>query len=166
MGQKINPNILRLGATTSWKTEFFEKTSKELPRYTFKDLELKNYTERFLNVNGLFLHDYRQKHNDSCLTLFLSYFITPSIFTKIKIKKKLTKILLVNSNGEKKWIVKINNLQFNLKNTNSLKPKTSFSTFKSKIPLAKIKKYLIRNYYFKFLTLLRNFNKNSRKIKR
>jgi hypothetical protein len=30
MGQKTNPNILRLGITKHWKTEFFEKKKKRV----------------------------------------------------------------------------------------------------------------------------------------
>jgi len=45
MGQKINPNIFRLGVNKTWKTEFFEKKAHELPLYTFKDLEIKSYIE-------------------------------------------------------------------------------------------------------------------------
>ena len=41
MGQKTNPNILRLGVTKNWKTEFFEKKKKELPLYIFNDLVTK-----------------------------------------------------------------------------------------------------------------------------
>jgi hypothetical protein len=28
MGQKVNPNIFRLGVNKTWKTEFFEKKDK------------------------------------------------------------------------------------------------------------------------------------------
>ena len=31
MGQKVNPNILRLGVNKTWKTKFFEKKNQELP---------------------------------------------------------------------------------------------------------------------------------------
>lgn len=165
MGQKINPNILRLGITKYWKTEFFEKISKELPKYTFKDLELKNYIERFLDTNGLFLHDYRQNFSNSTLTLYISYFITPSIFKKIKIKKKLTKILIINSKGEKKWIVRINNFDSNKEKNTSLhkKKQNPFATFKSKVSLAKINRYLTIKHYLKFFLMWHDFNKKFKK---
>ena len=31
MGQKVNPNILRLGVNKTWKTKFFEKKPKNYP---------------------------------------------------------------------------------------------------------------------------------------
>ena len=55
MGQKTNPNILRLGVTKKWKTEFFEKSQKELPLYVFKDLEIQDYIERFFEINNILI---------------------------------------------------------------------------------------------------------------
>ena len=55
MGQKINPNILRLGVYKNWKTEFFEKKKKELPLYIFKDLEIQNFLEKFLEREKIFI---------------------------------------------------------------------------------------------------------------
>ena len=72
MGQKTNPNIFRLGVNKTWKTEFFEKKRNELPLYTFKDLEIKSYVERFLKNQGIFLHDYKQHYSNSTLNLYVS----------------------------------------------------------------------------------------------
>ena len=91
MGQKTNPNILRLGITKNWKVEFFEKKNKELPLYIFNDLEIYEYIERFLKVRGIFLHDYRQFYNNKTLNLYISYFVTPKKIFKNKIVlKKIT----------------------------------------------------------------------------
>lgn len=87
MGQKINPNIFRLGITKTWKTQFFEKKSRELPLYTFKDLEIKNYIERFFGMQGIILHDYKLHYSDSSLNLYISYFVT-SKFNENKLDKK------------------------------------------------------------------------------
>jgi len=75
MGQKINPYIFRLGINKKWKTEFFEKKRYELPLYTFKDLEIKNYVQRFLEKQGIILHDYKQYYSNSTLHLYISYFV-------------------------------------------------------------------------------------------
>ena len=82
MGQKINPNILRLGISKTWKTKFFEKKNQELPLYTFKDLEIKNYIERFLEKHGLILHDHKQHYSNSTLNLYISYFVTSDFNSK------------------------------------------------------------------------------------
>ena len=101
MGQKINPNIFRLGINKTWKTEFFEKKNKELPLYTFKDLEIKAYIERFLETHGIILHDYKQHYSNSTLNLYVSYFVT-SEFMVPKIKS--TNLLLINKEGNKKKV--------------------------------------------------------------
>jgi len=95
MGQKANPNILRLGINKTWKTEFFEKKNKELANYIFNDLQIKEYIERFLLTQKLSLHDYKIQYSDSIINIYLSYFIgsnfifngTPSS-QRIKIKTK------------------------------------------------------------------------------
>ena len=103
MGQKVNPNILRLGVNKTWKTKFFEKKSQELPLYTFKDLEIKNYIERFLEKHGLILHDHRQHYSNSTLNLYISYFITSDFNLK---KNDTQKLIVVNKSGEKKRVQK------------------------------------------------------------
>ena len=78
MGQKVNPNIFRLGVNKKWKTEFFEKKNQELPNYTFKDLEIKEFIERLLETRNLLLHDYKLHYSDSLLNINISYFVTSS----------------------------------------------------------------------------------------
>jgi ribosomal protein S3 len=105
MGQKTNPNIFRLGVNKTWKTEFFEKKRHELPLYTFKDLEIKSYVERFLQTKGIFLHDYKQHYSNSTLNLYISYFVSPDFL--LGKKDKTNKIILVNKLGQKKTITDI-----------------------------------------------------------
>ena len=102
MGQKTNPTIFRLGINKKWNTEFFEKKPHELPLYTFKDLEIKNYIERFLDLQGILLHDYKQHYSNSTLYLYISYFVSPD-FTFEK-KDKNTDLIVLNSTGDKKRI--------------------------------------------------------------
>ena len=155
MGQKINPNSLRLGVTKHWKTEFFEKKPKELPKYTFKDLELKSYTERFLNNYGIFLHDYRQKFSNSSLIFYLSYFVTPFFVKKASKTKKITKIIAVNRNGEEKTLIKIlkpiRKKHFRRKKRKNIN--SSFASWQSEIPSIKVYKYLMFKYNRKFKTI-------------
>jgi hypothetical protein len=98
MGQKINPNIFRLGVNKKWKTEFFEKNPHELPLYTFKDLEIKSYIERFLETKGIIVHDYKQHYSNSTLNLYISYFVSPEfIINRRDVTNRLT---LVNPSGD------------------------------------------------------------------
>lgn len=106
MGQKINSNIFRLGISKNWKTEFFEKKSKELPSYIFADSEIKEYIERFLEKQSLFLHDFKIHHCSSSINLYVSYLVTPS-FTFNK-TDNATVISLTDRDLNREAIIKSN----------------------------------------------------------
>ena len=97
MAQKINPNIFRLGINKTWNTEFFETKKTELPVYTFKNIEIKNYISKFLNDNGLILHSYKLHYNQSLLNIYISYFI-PTTF-------KFKNINTITSNKNKETLL-------------------------------------------------------------
>jgi hypothetical protein len=84
MGQKVNPNIFRLGISKKWNTEYFERKNYEFPIQTFKDLEIKTYTERFLETHGMVLHDYKIHYCNSNLDIYISYLTTPKALLRIK----------------------------------------------------------------------------------
>lgn len=105
MGQHINSNIFRLGISKKWKTEFFEKKGYELSLYTFKDLEIKSYIERFLKIHDLMLHDYRQHFNNSTLTLYISYFVSSKFVNSTK--DKYDRVVLITNGLDKHKFIKI-----------------------------------------------------------
>jgi len=136
MGQKVNPNILRLGVNKKWRTEFFEKKRHELPLYTFKGLEIKNYIERFLEIQGIILHDYKQHYSNSTLNLYISYFVLPEFMSNKK--TKTVKIILTNNVDDKKIVQ-------NKPIESQQVPKGSYSElFNSQTPVSyyNIRKYL------------------------
>ena len=134
MGQKTNPNIFRLGVNKTWKTEFFEKKNTELSLYTFKDLEIKDYIERFLEIHGIILHDYKQQYSNSTLNLYISYFITSECNLT---QEQVSTILLVDKLGQKKRI----NSSLQCKN------KSFVSNGEWKVDKATVQDYyLLKNY--------------------
>ena len=143
MGQKINPNILRLGVNQNWKTEFFEKKTKEFAHFTFIDLEIKSYLERFLDMYGLVLHDYKIHHTNSVINIFISYAIRQNFKFNSTTRKK--KIKLLNVDNQQKIVTFKNDL----KTINSGKKVKNIELKK----LASIKqddKFKIKNYLKKF----------------
>jgi ribosomal protein S3 len=149
MGQKINPTIFRLGINKTWKTEFFEKKNHELPLYTFKDLEIKNYLERILEIYGIILHDYKQHYNDSTLNLYISYFVTSDFI--LEKKNANEKIIIENSIGERKSIQRFDankqvSFQFSL--ITDKKPGNIFYSFSRPY---KLKQYLNLGYHKKLI---------------
>ena len=137
MGQKTNPNIFRLGVNKTWKTEFFEKKSHELPVYTFKNLEIKSYLERFLESQGLLLYDYKQHFSNSTLNLHISYIVLSDFI--LNNKNKVNKLTVTKTSGEKK-VVTVNSPLTILPKTVSYKP--SFFQNQTLSDLYEIKKYL------------------------
>ena len=134
MGQKTNPNIFRLGVNKTWKTEFFEKKNAELSLYTFKDLEIKDYIERFLEIHGIILHDYKQQYSNSTLNLYISYFVTTECNLA---KEQSSTILLIDKLGQKK---KVSTLQH-------IKNKSFISNDELNVDKTKIHEYyLLKNY--------------------
>lgn len=136
MGQKTNPNIFRLGVNKTWKTEFFEKKNAELSLYTFKDLEIKDYIERFLEIHGIILHDYKQQYSNSTLNLYISYFVTTECSLT---KEQSSTILLIDKLGQKKKV-----------NTHQQTKTCSFvSSDDWKIDKATVKEYYLLKDYLK-----------------
>jgi len=145
MGQKINPNIFRLGVNKTWKTEFFEKKAHELPLYTFKDLEIKSYIERFLETQGILLHDYKQHYSNSTLNLYISYFVSSEFI--INRKDKTNKIIFTNKLGEKKTVIdtkKFSKASFLNKDVSLFSTQTAANSYK-------IKRYLKAHSNYKSL---------------
>jgi ribosomal protein S3 len=143
MGQKINPTIFRLGVNKTWKTEFFEKKNRELPLYVFKDLEIKNYIERVLEIHGILVHDYKQYYNNSTLNLYISYFVTPDFLVD---KKKMNEKITIKSPTREKSIIK-NFLPTNHHYSWMEVDKESDNLFKNFYQPYKFKRYLNLNSY-------------------
>lgn len=137
MGQKTNPNIFRLGVNKTWKTEFFEKKSHELPVYTFKNLEIKSYLERFLESQGLLLYDYKQHFSNSTLNLYISYIVLSDFV--LNNKNKASKLIVTKASGEKK-VVRVDSQLTTLPKIINYKP--SFFQNQTLPDLYEIKKYL------------------------
>jgi ribosomal protein S3 len=76
VGQKTNPNILRVGLMHNWKSKYFEKKPVEHSICVFKDLEIKKYINQFFKNNGLIVHSIRLNFNENSLHIFVSYFLT------------------------------------------------------------------------------------------
>ena len=102
-------------------------------------MEVKGYVERFLEMQGLVLHDYKQQYSNSTLNLYISYSILPEfIFGK---KSKTEKLVLTNNLGDSKAVKKDKFLPL------SFTQNSHASLFKVKTPIDyyKMKKYLTKH---------------------
>ena len=134
MGQKTNPNIYRLGVNKQWKTEFFEKKRNEFAFFSYLDLEIQYYIERFLNIHGILLQDYKVYYNNAVINIYISYCI-PSTFKlkknlKIRNKQK-TKQITYSLNEYKKFQKIIQQNFLDLKPNLNSKIKNPFIRYKN-----------------------------------
>lgn len=97
MGQKTNPIIFRLNNTKNWKSKYFEKKSTENALYDFKDVEIRNFIQRFFDCNGLTIHELKLSYFDNSLHIFISYFSTLKSLSLINLTNKEQKIKLINT---------------------------------------------------------------------
>ena len=72
MGQKANPTSLRIGNKKNWKTEFSEKTGKDLGKVFNNESQILKFVKKVLSQNGFILQDFRIQHCNNTLHIFLS----------------------------------------------------------------------------------------------
>ena len=98
MGQKVDPNMLRLGLTQGWKTRFLEKKSSELSDYLFEDLELARHIRYFFRKKGLNLFDYKFHRNSSVINVSLSYIA--ATYSSVHEKQARTSVFLLRDSSQ------------------------------------------------------------------
>ena len=103
MGQKTNPNIFQLGKTNNWQSKYFEKKITEHAIYSRKDLEIRNFIQKFFKDHGKIIHYCKLCYLNKSLHIFVSYHLNlsslsftynniPKIY-KVEIKKHTRKEL-------------------------------------------------------------------------
>ena len=115
MGQKVNPNIFRLGKTTKWKQQYFEKKPTDIKVYSFKNLEIKNFIHKFFQNNGLIVHNLKLHYLDNnSLHIFVSYYLTLKFIALLsqKIKERKIRLKPKRKANRKKYL----NIQKSVKN--------------------------------------------------
>jgi ribosomal protein S3 len=102
MGQKTNPNIFQLGKTNNWQSKYFGKKITEHAIYSRKDLEIRNFIQKFFRDHGRIIHHCKLCYLNKSLHIFVSYHLNlsslsfayeniPKIYT-IKTKKTKKKL--------------------------------------------------------------------------
>lgn len=160
MGQKVNPNILRLSQTNNWNSNYIEKQSTEFYLYAIKDLEIRKIITFFFKINGLIIKNIKINYLNNNLNILIDYYQSTKSSLLIRTLNKQQKIRL-----KKKFFnlnSKINIKKYNLI-SKSVKKIFNYKNiiFKSKINIQqksiklnkKVKRIKILNYYKKFLSL-------------
>ena len=112
MGQKTNPNILRIGNIKEWKSKYIAKKSTESSTIMFRDLEIKKFIFQLFAKNELKIQNCRVYYSESSLHVYVSYYSSfNALITNQQIKSKYidhcsklfrNKILKIKKNTLKK----------------------------------------------------------------
>lgn len=138
MGQKTNPNILRLGKIKEWKSRYIEKKSTELSTVLFQDLEIKKFIFQLFSKNELKVQDCRIYYSESSIHVTLSYY--SSLNPPIVDKKFKTEYLNVHSNF-------FHSKKLTLQKNNAKKQLYIAKTYKEALS-EPLRLKLLQNHYF------------------
>lgn len=164
MGQKTNPNILRMRNINDWNSKYIEKKPTEFSLYTSKDLEMRKFISKFFQTNGLTVHNCKIDYLTNNLNIYITYQQNINSISLITNLNKIQKIKLVKTINfiKKKHKKNCNMLLKNVKNyynyesLNFKKNLVKKQTYSNK--LSKIKRIKMLKYYKKHLNLKNNQN--------
>lgn len=112
MGQKTNPNILRLGKTQQWKSKYIEKKATEHSTIVFRDLEIRKFISQLFLNKGFQIEDCKLYYSESSLHIYIAYYslLKPLIKDSLIEKKEQIKTQSKKSSSKKfkKKIAKVN----------------------------------------------------------
>ena len=153
MGQKTNPIIFRLNNTKNWESKYFEKKSTENALYDFKDVEIRNFIQRFFDYNGLTIHELKLSYFDNSLHIFISYFSTLKSLSLINLTNKEQKIKLINTKINHKSLTSYRHLKKSVK---------KYTRYKELNYINKIAQNLNNNFSNEQLSIIKRERKVSR----
>lgn len=161
MGQKINPNIFRLGDKESWNSRYVEKKSNEFCLYQIKDFQIKKFIIEFFKVHSLSIHNLKLNYLNNNLNILIVY--TQNSNSTILInninknqKIKLSKNKFLQKKRKKKNYKLIVKTVKKLYNYEILIQKKKQNFLKKKLLFKK--RIKIINYFKKYLSLKKNKN--------
>lgn len=77
MGQKVNPNVFRLGyKNNEWDSKYFENNYEELSLYIYQDYEIKRYINQFFKQYKLIINSCEIQRSEETLNIYISYYIS------------------------------------------------------------------------------------------
>lgn len=76
MGQKTNPNILRLGKLKEWKSKYIEKKTTESSVIIFRDLEIRKFISQLFAKHKLIVQNCKTYYSEDSLHIYISYYNT------------------------------------------------------------------------------------------
>ena len=142
MGQKSNPNILRLGKIKEWSSRYIEKKNTESSVVIFQNLEIRKFISQLFIKNELQIQECKIAHSKGSLYVYVVF----CSFTKTELR----------TSTQHKKIELQNKKIFSIPFLNKIK-KIKKATIKKQVYLAKMhkksfncssKKRVLKNQYF------------------
>ena len=84
MGQKINPNITRLGVFKNWNSKFFELNKEEHTTLNYQNIQIIDFLKKFFKNYKIETHDIRLGYSNKNLYIYISYYYTKDFFFFMK----------------------------------------------------------------------------------
>lgn len=106
MGQKVNPNILRLGTFYDWDSTYTEKKSSELAQLSFNDLNIRNFISKTLKDNGMLVSHLKIHYTNTSINILVEYFLNIESNLSQSLKSKKVKLLPEKKIKKKSRILK------------------------------------------------------------
>jgi ribosomal protein S3 len=90
MGQKTNPNILKLGKTKEWNSKYIEKKTAESPLMILTDLEIRRFIFQIFKKQDLNIENCKTYYSERSLHIYVSYYnsIKPVIAESVRTQNK------------------------------------------------------------------------------
>lgn len=143
MGQKTNPNILRLGKIKEWKSKYIEKKTTESSTIIFKDLEIRKFISQLFAKNGLHVQECKTAYSESSLNIYINFYNSTKIALRNSVIGKKEKIKLKNIRiSSTSFLNKLNKIKHITLTKQLYTVKTYQKTFDSKL-----KKKIVQNQY-------------------
>ena len=90
MGQKSNSNVLRLGTNNNfWASRYIGKTPEEFSLFTYQDLQIRKYINRFFGLHGILIDNCFINRSNSDINISISYFVLLNSVKEISTKNDL-----------------------------------------------------------------------------
>lgn len=155
MGQKSNPNILRIGINKNWNDKQFEKKPNEIRLLTFKNLEIKQFIQKFFKSKGLILKECSINNYHELIHIIVFFYVTPkSVYIINKINKSQNLKINFYEEIKKKSLKKIEKLK------KKVKKLIKYSKFKKKSLISRYNKtYKTKNNRIQILKSYKKYLK-------
>ena len=157
MGQKINPNIIRLGVFKNWNSKFFELNKEEHTTLNYQNMQIIDFLKKFFKNYKIEIHDIKLGYSCKNLYIYISYYYTKnfSIYIKklnsLKLRKK--KLTLLRFRRRKVNLLKFRKRRIKKINYNKISSYLNKKKIKKKVLYNLLERSRFRRFSYRYKKL-------------